>query len=264
MAEAPGHGDGTVDAMTTKRNLVLGVTGLLLLTAACSGQSTASEEPATEPGLSKVLFVGDSVAAGEALPLAAAFDAGDVEFTSIASDGGGNVVGPFADEHWKELPEQIASAAPSVVVYQITTYDWGSEQEQRAGYDKLLDTVTGAGADLVFVTTPPIRPDDFYRPHMADLARAPEVARAIADSADSSGRATVLDAGEVWGSTYQQVRNGKADRSADGIHTCPQGAARFTAWLTDELAKLYPGFTPAPAKDWANTGWSADKHFKGC
>jgi hypothetical protein len=248
-AQAPGHGDGTVEAMI--RTLVL---GLVLLTAACSGQSTATEVSAG-PGLSRVLFLGDSIAAGEALPLAAAFTASGVDFQSNASDGGGNVVGPFSDENWKDLPEQITSAKPTVVVYQLTTYDWGSREEQRAAYDRLLTTVTDAGAKLVFVTAPPIRPDDFYAPHMTDLDRAPDVARTVA---------TVLDAGAVWGDTYQQVRDGKADRSTDGIHTCPQGAARFTSWLLAELAKLFPGFTPAPAGTWANTGWSADRRFTGC
>jgi hypothetical protein len=261
-AEVPGRGGGTVEAMT--KTLVCGLTGLLLLTTACAGQSTATDAPdeTAGHGLSTVVFLGDSVAVGEALPMAAAFEASGVEFVSLASEGGGNVVGPSSEERWKELPEQLRSADPAVVVYQLTTYDWGSGQEQRAGYEKLLDTVTEADADLVFVTTPPIRPDDFYRPHMADLERAPDVARAVA--AESSGRATVLDAGEVWGDAYQQVRDDTADRSADGIHTCPQGAARFTSWLLTELAELYPGFTPADAQTWANTGWSADVHFKGC
>jgi hypothetical protein len=261
-ADAPGHGGGTVEAMTKPRVLALGLTALLLPVAACSDASSASGPVPTGPGLSKVLFLGDSIAAGEALPMTAAFKASDVEFQSDASDGGGNVVGPFSDKNWKKLPAQITSADPTVVIYQLTTYDWGSRQEQQAAYDKLLSTVSGAGAKLVFVTAPPIRPDDFYKPHMADLKRAPGVARAVASA--SSGKAGFLDAGAVWGGTYQRVRDGKADRSADGIHTCPQGAARFTNWLLTELAKLFPGFTPASAQTWANTGWSADRHFKGC
>jgi len=258
--------------MTRTRILALGLTGLLLLpAAACSGRSGATGTStgrsgmtgtSTGPGLSKVLFLGDSVAAGEALPLAAAFKAGGVAFQSIAADGGGNVVGPFSDKIWKRLPGQITSAKPTVVVYQLTTYDWGSGQEQRAAYDRLLTTVTGTGAKLVLVTAPPIRPDDFYRPHMADLNRAPYAARAVA--AKSPGRASLLDATAVWGSAYRRVRDGRADRSADGIHTCPQGAARLTGWLLAELAKLFPGFTPAAPRSWANTGWSANAHFKGC
>lgn len=268
--EVPRHCGGTVEVMTKTRNLAFGMAGLLLLlTAACAGESGASDTPARAetsasagPGPSKVLFLGDSVAAGEALPLAAAFKASGVGFTSIASDGGGNVVGPASDRRWKELPGQITSARPTVVIYQLTTYDWGSRQEQRAAYDRLLTTVAGAGAKLIFVTSPPIKPGDFYKPHMADLNRAPGVARQVA--AGSAGKATFLDAGAVWGDTYQRVKDGVADRSADGIHTCPQGAARFANWLLKELAKLYPGFTPAPPQSWANTGWSADKRFKGC
>jgi hypothetical protein len=282
----------------TSRVFVFGLAGTILLTTACSSKSTAANAPAgtvsnstvstgtvstgtvstgtgsagtgsagTEQamgsGLSKVLFLGDSVAVGEAIPLTAAFKASHTEFQSIAAAGGGNVVGPFSDENWKTLPGQITSAKPTVVVYQLTTYDWGTRQQQQAAYEKLLTTVTSAGAKLVFVTSPPIRqPDGFYGPHMADLDRAPDVARTVAT--DSSGRASVLDADAVWGSTYQRLRDGKADRSSDGIHTCPQGAARFANWLLGSLAKLYPGFTPAPAQAWANAGWSASSEFKGC
>jgi hypothetical protein len=209
-----------------------------------------------------VVFIGDSIAVGEALPLARAFAAGNVQFHSLASEGGGNVVGPFSDENWKTLPKQISSVRPSVVVYQISTFDWGSEQEQRAAYDRLLTTVSDAGAKLVFVTAPPIRPDEFYAPHMPDLERAPSAARAVAEGASS--RAVVLDAGAVWGDAYQQFRDNRADRSADGIHACPQGAARFANWLLGELATLFPGFTPADPQTWANTGWSTDRHFTGC
>ncbi|HUQ56257.1 SGNH/GDSL hydrolase family protein [Lentzea sp.] len=244
--------------MTTSPRFALGLAGLLLLSTACSGQPTATGAP----GLAKVLFIGDSIAVGEALPMAAAFKASGVEFQSIAAEGGGNVVGPFADEHWQELPGQITEAEAGLVLYQITTYDWGSAQEQRAGYEKLVKTVSAAGAKLVFVTAPPIRPDEFYQPHMAELAGAPDAARAVADA--SSGQADVLDATEVWGTTYQQTRDGKADRGTDGIHTCPQGAARFTRWLLAELAGQHPGFTPADPRDWANAGWSADRHFTGC
>jgi hypothetical protein len=209
-----------------------------------------------------VLFLGDSIAVGEALPLSAAFAASKVPFRSIAAEGGGNVVGPFSDKNWAKLPGQITSAGPGLVVYQITTYDWGGPREQQAGYRKLLTTVTGAGATLVFVTMPPIRPDDFYAPHMADLNRAPDAARAVART--SAGQAVVLDAAAVWGGTYQQKRDGRADRSSDGIHTCPQGAARFTSWLLGALSERFHGFTPADPQAWANTGWSADKRFLGC
>ena len=251
--------------MTKTSRLVLALTGLLLATA-CSGQATATTGAtatgAPGPGLGTVLFLGDSVAVGESLPMTAAFQASRTGFRSIAADGGGNVVGPFSDHNWQQLPGQISAAKPGVVIYQITTYDWGTQQDQQAAYDRLLSTVTDTGAKLIFVTMPPIRPDDFYQSHLADLNRTTGVARTVA--ANSAGKATVLDAGAVWGNAYQQVRDGKPDRSADGIHTCPQGAARFTSWLLGTLAKMFPGFTPAGPQTWANTGWSADRHFQGC
>lgn len=253
--------------MADNRTLIACVAGLLTLTTACSSHAAPAEAPdasgaSAGPGPSRVLFLGDSIAAGEAPPLSAAFTASGTDFRSVAADGGGNVVGPFSSKNWKKLPGQLASAEPDLVIYQITSYDWGDRRRQRAAYDRLLNSVTNAGAKLVFVTMPPIRPDDFYKPHMADLRRAPRVARAVAKSAPH--RAFLLDARAVWGDTYRRVRNGTADRSTDGIHTCPQGAARFTRWLLAELANRFPGFTPAPPRTWANTGWSADKHFKGC
>ncbi|MFD8491783.1 SGNH/GDSL hydrolase family protein [Amycolatopsis sp. NPDC059657] len=246
--------------MIKTRSLVIGLTGLLLATGACSAQSTTSTPAAANQ--SKVVLLGDSVAVGQSLPLAAAFKAGNVGYQSLAAAGGGNVVGPAADQQWTTLPGEITGARPTVVVYQITTYDWGTQAEQQAAYEKLLNTVTGAGAKLVFVTMPPIKADDFYQSHMEELGRTSAVAAAVA--AGSAGKATFLDATAVWGNTYQQTKDGKADRSADGIHTCPQGAARFTQWLLTELKTLLPGFTPPAPETWANTGWSADARFKGC
>ena len=260
--------------MTEKLKIATALAALLVLplTSACSDGSsspgaapsgtTAAGTGAPGTGPSRVVLLGDSVAGGQALPLGAALAAGGVEFRSLASDGGGSVVGPVAEEVWTTLPARLEEARPGTVVYQITTYDWGAEKEQRAGYERLLDTVAGTGAKLVLVTMPPIKADDFYAPHMKDLARAPQVARAVAEA--SQGRATFLDASDVWGTTYRRTRNGKVDRSSDGIHTCQQGAARFTSWLLTELTDLYPGFTPPSPEKWANTGWTGDDRFVGC
>lgn len=240
---------------------------LAIVAAGCSDRPAQRAAPQVvtndvDHGLAKVALLGDSVAASLAVPLTQAFAAGNIRFVSLAADGGGNVVGPFARKRWARLPDQIAEAEADLVLYQITGYDWGSRKAQRAGYERLLDTVADTGATLAFVTLPPIRPDDFYRPHMADLKRTEAVARAVV--ADSGGRAVLLDAAAVWGDEFQRTRDGKVERSKDGVHVCPQGAARYTAWLLDELAKLYPGYSPAPARTWANSGWSADEHFRGC
>lgn len=251
--------------MVTFRNLVRVTAGLcLFLAGACSAQPaplaapTLSELDPPPPGLSRVILVGDSVAQGHGLAIGAALGAAGVEFHSMASDGGGTVVGPTADLLWAELPERLRSAKPSTVIYQITSYDWGTEQEQKAAYERLLTTVRGVGAKLVVVTMPPIKPDDFYAAHVDELAHAPKVARKVV------GDDAFLDAREVWGESYQRTHEGKVDRSSDGVHTCPQGAARFTVWLLDELAERNPGFTPPQPAKWANIGWAGDRRFVGC
>lgn len=253
-----GRRPGTVMVMIKPRMLVLAVAGLLL--TACSQTSTA--EGGGGSSLPKTLFLGDSVAVGEAQPMTAAFKAAGAGFESIAAEGGGNVVGPFSEKSWPDIEKKISSAKPGLVIYQSTSYDWGSEEEQKAGYEKLVLTARNAGAKTMFVTMPPIKADDFYKDHMTELAQTAEVARTVADG--SGGQAVALDASPVWGSQYVQNKDGKADRSSDGIHTCPQGAARFTQWLLTELTKQYPDFHPAAPDTWANTGWSADGHFKGC
>lgn len=250
----------------TRTVATIAALGLLTLTAACSGQSEADEpEPATSDataGIGPVLLLGDSVAAGQAHPLREAFAAAGVRFESQATDGGGNVVGPAAEDRWTELPGEIAAAEPEIVIYQLTSYDWGTETEQHEAYQRLVDTVTEAGADLLFVTMPPIEPDDFYAPHMDELDRADEVAEEVAQA--SGGAAVFLDAEAVWGPAYQRERDDRLDRSSDGIHTCPQGAARFTSWFLDELADAYPEFTAPDPEQWANTGWASAEEFPGC
>lgn len=254
--------------MTTQRIMTVGAAALLLLLTACSSplddtSPTSNDSlPAPAAGLSRVILVGDSVAAGESAPLSAAFGAAGIEFSSMASDGGGNVVGPNAESTWDAVTERLDSAKPSTVIYQITSYDWGTPVEQRAAYERLVSEVHGAGAKLVMVTMPPIVADDFYEPHLTELESAATVAGEVAGA--SSGNAVLLDASEVWGDEYEQLREGKADRSSDGIHTCPQGAARFTNWLLKKLAEQYPSFAPPEPAAWANTGWASDDHFVGC
>lgn len=82
-------------------------------------------------GPNRVVLVGDSVAAGLALPMREALAAGGVRFRSLAADGGGAVVGPVSAQVWKDLPGDLAEATPDTVVYQITTYDWVPRSSRR-------------------------------------------------------------------------------------------------------------------------------------
>lgn len=241
----------------------------VLALAACNSSADAGSADggwqesaeAAETGLSPVLLLGDSVAAGQAIPLGQALSESGVRFTDGTSTGGGNVVGPNAEAQWADLPERLLEAEGGVVVYQLTTYDWGTESEQREAYERLAEQASDVDADMLFLTMPPIEPDEFYEPHMGELGQAAEMAQSVAE--DTEG-VEYLDAATVWGTEFSREHNGEVDRSSDGIHTCPQGAARFTSWILNEFARLYPGFTPAEAVRWANEGWSSDEAFVGC
>ncbi|WP_449345795.1 SGNH hydrolase domain-containing protein [Streptomyces xanthochromogenes] len=210
----------------------------------------------------KVLWVGDSIAGAEAPALGAALKAGGVEFKDASSDGGGTVVdggdgitGKISEDTWKQLAANIGSFKPTVVAYQITTYDWGSQDKQRAAYEKLAETAKSAGAKLVLVSAPPIKIDDFYKKHESQMRSATKAAEEAAKN--SGGAAMFLDSGRLWGADAAAK---KAQRSSDGIHNCQQGAAAFAKWLSEQLGRE-AGFTPAPVDAWAKGAWTGDARY---
>ncbi|WP_157245262.1 SGNH/GDSL hydrolase family protein [Nonomuraea typhae] len=246
------------------RNLsaVLAVAGMAVL-AGCGGASTA--EPAPAGSGVRLLWMGDSIAGAQAPALEAAMKAGGAAFKDITSDGGGNVVSGghevttmAAKDTWKALKENLASFRPTVVAYQVTTYDWGTAQQQLSAYRKLAKTVRDSGARLVLVSAPPYKIDAFYKPH----ERAIESAPAMAAKAAEAGQARYLDAAQLWGRDYAA---GQAQRAKDGIHSCQQGSAAFAAWFGKQLGTLV-AYTPAEPGAWATGAWTGDERFAklGC
>ncbi|MBD0742710.1 SGNH/GDSL hydrolase family protein [Streptomyces sp. CBMA152] len=212
---------------------------------------------------SKVLWIGDSIAGAEAPALGAALKASGVEFKDSSSDGGGTVVdsgeeitGMISADTWKQLATNIKSFHPTVVAYQVTTYDWGSADQQRTAYDKLVKTVKDAGAKLVMVPSPPVTIGDGpYKQHEAQMRTAAKTASEVAKN--SGGAAVFLDASQLWGTDPAAK---KALRSSDGVHNCQQGAATFAKWFTAELGKQ-AGFTPASVDTWAKGSWTGDDRY---
>ncbi len=228
-------------------------------TASSADQQTRDrQQNTTKPH--RMLWMGDSIGEVQAPPLGAAMTAGHVAFKSIAAAGGGGVVGEIAQPTWEQLPKELKSFKPDVVAYQITTYDWGTPDEQRAAYERLAKTVNDAGAELLIVSAPPFKVDDFYKSHEAAIKTAPKSAKAVADKHPHTVR--FLDASALWGTDSTAA---KAQRGKDGIHSCQQGSAAFAAWFGEQLHKQY-GFTPAAVDQWATGSWTGDKVYApfGC
>ncbi|WP_050514505.1 SGNH hydrolase domain-containing protein [Streptomyces rimosus] len=226
--------------------------------------SAASAPPAGKNGgkpLSKLLWMGDSIAEAEAPALEAAVKAGGAEFKSIASAGGGTVVkgeGPtaqFADDTYKQLAKAVETFHPDVIAYQVTTYDWGTAAQQAGSYERLAKAAKDAGAELVIVSAPPFKIDDFYKSHEAAIKSAPKAAQDAA--AKNAGQVRFFDAAGLWGTDSAAA---KAQRSQDGIHTCQQGAAAFANWFGGQLSRHY-SFTPAAPEKWAKGTWTGSKVY---
>ncbi|WP_241562431.1 SGNH/GDSL hydrolase family protein [Streptomyces hoynatensis] len=210
----------------------------------------------------------------EGTALRAALTASGVDVEDASSDGGGTVVEgdaairPLAEATWRELAEDLASFRPDVLAYQLTTYDWGTPAQQRASYERLAGAAREAGADLVLVSAPPFRIDDFYRGHESALDSAPAAAEEVAEAhreargAAGGARVRFLDSRELWGADAEAER---AQRAPDGIHSCQQGSAAFAAWFAERLGEWYD-FAPAAPEDWANGSWTGDERFAnlGC
>lgn len=223
-------------------------------TATAGDQQTPDgRKNATKPH--RLLWMGDSIGEVQAPPLGAAMKASHVEFKSIAAAGGGGVVGEIAQPTWERLPKELKSFKPDVVAYQITTYDWGTPGEQRGAYERLAKTVNDAGAELLIVSAPPFKVDDFYKSHEAAIKTAPKSAKEVADMHPNTVR--FLDASALWGTDNTAAT---AQRGKDGIHSCQQGSAAFTKWFGEQLNKQY-GFTPAAVDQWATGSWTGDKVY---
>lgn len=220
------------------------------------GASTAAGSDAQENAKpSKLLWMGDSIGEAQAPAIGAAMKADGMEFKSMAAVGGGGVIGEIAAPTWEDLPKELSSFKPDVVAYQITTYDWGTPAEQKDGYGKLAKAVNDAGAELVLVSAPPFKIDDFYKANEAAIKTAPKSAQHVASQ--NPDKIHFLDASVLWGTDSAAA---KAQRSKDGIHSCQQGSAAFAQWFDKELGKQY-SYTPAPADQWATGPWTGHKVY---
>ncbi len=225
-----------------------------------AGSDARGAEEKNDAKPQRLLWMGDSISEAQVPAVEAAMRAAGTEFESMASTGGGGVVGEIAEPTWKALPKSLKSFRPDVVAYQITTYDWGTADEQRAAYTRLAEAVTDAGAELLLVSAPPFAMDEFYKPHEAEIKTAPKAAKAVADEQGEAVR--FVDSASLWGTDSGAAM---AQRSKDGIHSCQQGSAAFAQWFGKELHKLY-GFAPAEAEKWATGSWTGEKVYSqlGC
>ncbi len=118
-------------------------------------------------------------------------------------------------------------------------------------------TALTSGADLVVVTPPPVRPD------ITDpgLSNQVSVIREMIEA--DPGRVHLVDTLALWGPDLARDMDGDGapDRKPDGVHVCAQGAARFAAWMVDQLDAVFDGLTPAFPSAWAGGDWTRSARY---
>jgi hypothetical protein len=200
-----------------------------------------------------LIWSGDSVAMDSFPGIEAAWNAAGVQ-ASFAGYYGTGLVPAAGIDTWNVFVQPVLDRRPDAVVFQFSFWDDRfDEATQRQAFDRYADAVLGTGASLVFVQPPP------NDPALADVHQAGTTmirfARELA--AERPGDVFVLDSSELWGTTYARDLQGDGvpDRKTDGIHLCPQGTAELGVWLTDQLAGLFDGVSPAAPEQWAGQPW---------
>ncbi len=220
------------------------------------GGATSTVAPGPTRPIGTVLWIGDSVAADLAPALAARLAAAGVDMHDGALDGARLVPSDGIDPVTLYDEMMIAYPADTVIVQLMSWDSPFSTPELRVAYTWFASRVRAMGADLVVVTPPPVRAD------LVDpgLTRQVAVVRDLA-AADPQHIALV-DASALWGDELvTDIGDDDApDRKPDGVHVCPQGAARFADWFATQLGQRYLGIDPTPP-DWLRGPWTTSPRY---
>jgi hypothetical protein len=218
--------------------------------------STSTTVPPPRRTIGRVLWIGDSVAADLAPAIEARLDAAGVVLHDGALDGARLVPSDGIDP--VTLYDEMMTAYPSeVVVVQLMSWDSPFSAEQlRVAYTWFASRVRAMGADLVVVTPPPVRAD------LVDPGLERQIAVARELVAADPDHVVVIDASALWGDALDIDigDDGAPDRKPDGVHVCPQGAARFADWFAARLAERYDGLATA-APQWLSGAWTTDARY---
>ena len=225
-------------------------------TDASPDTSTSTTAPLPRRSISSVLWIGDSVAADMAPALAARLAAAGISMVDGALDGARLVPSDGVDP--VPLYDAMMTADPAdVVVVQLMSWDSpATTDELRFAYTWFASRVRAMGADLVVVTPPPVR-SDLVDP---GLDRQIAVVRDLV--ASDPQHVSLVEATMLWGDSLDIDigDDGAPDRKPDGVHVCPQGAARFADWFAARLSERFDGLQPTTA-DWSSGPWTTNARY---
>ena len=215
----------------------------------------AEVEPPTT--ITSVLWIGDSVAADIAPPVVAALVAAGVTITDASFDGARLVPTANVDTH-AILDDLLAEHPSDLVVVQLSYWDSVHPRDVlTAELGRVEKAVRTTGADLMFVTPPPVRGD------LETQGLRDQIAVAFELGVREPEHVSLIDTTEVWGPelSIDIDGDGAPDRKSDGVHVCPQGAARFATWFVNRVGDRYPGLITATPDAWIAGPWITSARF---
>ncbi|MEX2627298.1 MAG: hypothetical protein WD225_10480, partial [Ilumatobacteraceae bacterium] len=223
--------------------------GDIVLIGATPSATPGPPEPPPRRPVDRVLLQGDSVAIFSALPLGEALGAAGVELDDRTFPGQA-ITNP-------DVLGAVEQSGADLSVWYVSMWDVGDPDEVRAHLERFVAVSLDAGADVVFVDRPPV--DEALETAERQVPRRIVAELAAADP----DRVHFLDATPVWGTEFRldADADGLPERMVDGVHVCPQGAARWTAWFLDELSARYPDVTPPDPTTWLDGQWLDDPHW---
>ena len=197
----------------------------------------------------RVVIQGDSVALFSAMPTVEAFAAAGIAVENRTFPGQ-SLANPI-------VVEVIEQSGADLSIWQLSLWDTADPDEVRRDHERFVEASFTIGADVVFVDRPPIREDLETEERQLTRRIAAELAAA------HPARVHLLDPSVLWGDAVVLDRDGDGlpERFRDQVHVCPQGSARWTAWLLESLALRYSDVSPGPIEAWIDGDWLDDPNW---
>jgi len=199
-----------------------------------------------------VVLFGDSIAYTTQPGLEAALSAAGATLHSAAGPGV-RLTGTSAYFDYLSGLSNAVDGHALLVIVQLSV--WDAQFDPTEQYNSLIllhQFIVDRGAQMVITPPPPLRPDQSKRgtSELYDIGQ--RVAR------EHPATVTFLDTAAVWTDRYSADLNGDhvPERMYDGVHMCASGAALVSAWLVEQMSRLFDGISPASVASWAGGPWT--------
>ena len=199
-----------------------------------------------------VVLFGDSIAYTTRPGLEAALGAAGATLHSAAGPGV-RLTGTSAYFDYLSGLDKAVDGHTLLVLVQLSV--WDAQFDPTEQYNSLVllhQFIVDRGAQMIITPPPAIRADQSKH----GTSELYDIGKRIAT--EHPDTVTFLDTAAVWTHRYSADLNDDhvPERMYDGVHMCASGAALVSAWLVEQMSRLFDGISPAPVASWAGGPWT--------